>query len=229
MKFRAGLLAAGFAVALASAAYAQAVQGLDGRWAGAIVMPNGVSITGVFRVVTKNGLTTAVFDLPDQGATGIPASVKREGDKVTFDVPAAMLTYTASLSADGKTLAGDMNQRGNSVPLTMTQKPAAAAPTGLPISGLDGRWEGVIPTPSGDIAVVFRFSTAKGRTTTLMDTPGQGAAGVPALASREGEKISIDVPGIGGNFTADLSADGKTLTGTWSQSDQSFPLIAEKK
>ena len=232
MKRRhATLSAIALALVLSGAAHAQAVQGVDGRWEGPVTLPDGTKITAVFRVTTRDGTTTTVFDSPEQGAKDIPASVKREGDTVTFEIPMAMLTYTARLSADGKTITGDMAQGGGSVPVTMTQKPASAFvhATTPAVAGLDGRWEGAIETGLGPLGVVFRASTAGGKTTTLMDVPMQNASDVTTLAKREGQKITLDVPGVRGGFYGDLSADGKTMTGTWEQMGQSMPLTLTKK
>jgi D-alanyl-D-alanine-carboxypeptidase/D-alanyl-D-alanine-endopeptidase len=225
------LSAIALALALSGAAHAQVVQGLDGRWEGPVTLGNGMTITVVFRATTSKGVTTTVFDSPDQGAVDIPATVKREGDMVTFEIPSAMAVYTAKLSADGKTLAGDLNQGGGAVPLTMTQKPAStvAAMTTPAVAGIDGRWEGSIDTPAGSLGVTFRASTAGGKTTTLIDVPMQNIANVPTLAKRDGQKVTFEVPGVGGKFTGDLSADNKTLAGFWDQMGQSMPLTLAKK
>jgi len=228
---RSTLAALGLAITLAGAAHAQAVQGIDGRWEGPVVLGNGMQITAVFRATTKDGVTTTVFDSPEQGAKDIPAMAKREGDTVTFEIPAAMLTYTARLSADGKTLTGDMAQGGGSVPVTMTQKPASAvaAFTTPAVVGFDGRWEGSLDTPVGPLGVIFRASTDGGKTTTLMDVPAQNASDIPGMAKRDGQKVTIDVPGVGGSFSGELSADGKSINGFWDQLGQSLPLVLAKK
>jgi uncharacterized protein len=228
----ASLLAAfAAASALAIPAHAQAVPGLDGRWEGPLELPNGIKLTAVFRVVTKDGQTTTVFDSPEQGAKDVAASVKREGETVTFNVPMGGVTYTAKLSADGKTLTGDISQGGGSIPMTMVQKPAGAvtAITTPAVQGLDGRWEGALSTPGGDLVVAFRISTAGGKTTTLLDSVTQNNNNIPALARREGQKVTIDSPGIGGSYSATLSADGKTLDGVWSQMGNDLLLQMAKK
>ena len=232
MSYASRLLATlALSAALASPAFAQAVQGLDGRWEGAIDRPTGGKLTAVFNVATKDSKTTTTFDSPDQGAKGIAASVKREGDKVTFEVPMAQMTYAATLSADGKTISGNVSQGGGAVPLTMTRKAASAtsALTGPAIAGVDGRWEGALDTGAAAMNLAFRFSTSGGKTTTVMDSPGEKITGIPALASRTGEEIKVEMPGIRAAFTGKLSADGKTLSGFWDQSGQSLPLTLTKK
>ena len=230
-RLRSSLAALGLAVPLAGAAHAQAAQGIDGRWEGPLVLGNGMKLTAVLRVATSGGVTTTVFDSPEQGAKDIPATMKREGETITFEVPTVMLTYAAKLSADGKTLTGEMSQGGGSIPVTMTQKPAsaAAALTTPAVAGIDGGWEGSLDTPLGGLGVIFRASTAGGKTTTLMDVPVQNVSDIPTLAKREGQTVTFEVPGVGGSFTGDLSDDGKTLTGFWDQAGQSLPLALARK
>lgn len=226
MKLHPVLASLVFTLGLSGLAYAQVIPGLDGRWEGVIERPGDSKITGVFRVETKDGKTSAVFDSPDQGARGIEATVKREGDKVTLGVPMAGLVYNATLSADGKTLAGDVAQGGGAVPMTMKQKAAAPPPTTPAVAGLDGQWEGVI---AGSLPLVMRISTANGKTTTLTDSPSQGATDIPALTKRDGQKVVVELPGLSGVYNATLSADGKTLSGFWDQAGQSLELTLTKK
>lgn len=110
------------------------------------------------------------------------------------------------------------------------QQPGFGPPVAGPaIAGLDGRWEGSIDTPEGALPGVFRISTAGDKTTTLMDSPSQGAFGIPALTKRDGNSIVIDMPIVGGNFTGELAADGATITGAWHQNGMDFPLVLTRK
>jgi hypothetical protein len=225
-------LVAAFAAVLltASPAFAQAVKGLDGRWEGAIARPDGGKLTVVFNVATKDGKTSSTFDSPDQGARGFAASVERAGDNVTFKAPAVGVSYGATLSADGKTLAGNLAQGGASFPLTMTQKAeSSAALTGPAIAGVDGRGEGTLDAGGVSMNVVLRVSTSAGKTTTLMDSPTENITGIPALASRTGNEIKVDLPGIRATFTGTLSADGKTIDGFWDQNGNTLGLKLAKK
>jgi hypothetical protein len=227
-----GIFASGaLAVTLASAAHAQVVQGLDGRWEGAIALSNDSPIRAVFRVTTKDGQTAVAFDSPDQGVSGVAATVSRMGENVTFKVPMAQMMYVAKLSADGKTLTGEVAQGDTAVPLILTQKPpsAVAALTSPAVVGLDGTWEGGIVTPMGDIAVLLHIATKDGRTTTLMDTPEQGVRDIPALTKRDGQKVTVEMPGIRASFSGDLLASGKTLAGEWIQSGQHLELTVTRK
>ncbi len=111
--------------------------------------------------------------------------------------------------------------------LSLVMAGAAHAQT---VEGLDGRWEGALDIGGTALRLVFRVETAGGKTTLLLDSPDQGATGFEtADLKREGQKVSFAVPSIGGAYAGDLSVDGKTLTGAWSQLDQSLPLVMTRK
>lgn len=121
-KIHRTLAALSLAVSLAGAAQAQAVPGLDGRWEGSLDAGAAV-LKIVFRVETTAGATTLLLDSPDQGASGIPtADLKRDGQKVSFEVPTIAGGYSGTLSADGKSIEGSWSQNGMSLPLAMTKK-----------------------------------------------------------------------------------------------------------
>lgn len=228
------LSAIAVALVLSGAAHAQAVQGLDGRWEGPVGLPTGATVTGVFRVETKNGVTTAVMDAPEQGVRDFPATVTRDGAKVVFEVSTIGLNYTGTLSADGKTMTGELGQGGGAVPVTLKHTSDSAAhvstaKAGPLIQGLDGAWQGAVSTPVGDITVVFRLASSAGGTTTLMDSPDQNIKDIPATTKREGANVTIEVPGVSGSFAGQLGADGRSIAGLWDQLGQSFPLTVQKK
>jgi hypothetical protein len=104
-----------------------------------------------------------------------------------------------------------------------------AALTGPAIAGLDGAWEGTLSTIGGNIPLIFRLSTAGGKTTTLIDIPLQNIDGMAALASRDGQTVTIDIRVISATFVGELSADSKSISGTWSQGDNSLPLVVTKQ
>lgn len=100
-----------------------AVAGLDGTWEATLqgVMPV------IFRVQTDAAGTRAVMDVPAQRAANIPLkTLTREGGRVTFTIPAMMLSYDGQIAGD--TLEGALTQAGRSSPLTLTRTSTAAAP-----------------------------------------------------------------------------------------------------
>lgn len=88
---------------------------------------------------------------------------------------------------------------------------------------LAGHWEGRIAVAGQSIRVVFRVDDAG---QTVMDSPDQGARGIPVHGPTvEGGIVRFLVPAIGGRFEGTRSEDGKTLTGALSQGGVTLPLV----
>lgn len=84
---------------------------------------------------------------------------------------------------------------------------------------LTGDYSGVLaPAPGVELPIVFHFDGAGG----TMDSPSQGATGIPVQVIESGPKIRIVVERIGGSWSGER--DGERLTGTWSQGAATFPL-----
>ena len=63
-----------------------------------------------------------------------------------------------------------------------------------------------------------------------LDSPEQGANGIPVAGiKRDGQKVSMDVQAVAATYEAQLAADGKSMTGTWSQPGGSLPLVVTKQ
>jgi hypothetical protein len=99
------------------------------------------------------------------------------------------------------------------------------------VQGLDGDWQGDLEIGGGaKLTVVFHIATTGEKTKVTLDSPDQGAMGIPvAGVTRDGQKVAIDVQAVAGAFDGALSADGKSIAGVWSQSGASLPLTLTKK
>jgi hypothetical protein len=89
-----------------------------------------------------------------------------------------------------------------------------------------GVWEGSIPTPNGDLGFVFNLHRDGDKWAAEMDVPSQGVTGLPiADVKVDGGAVSFPIPGPGDpHYDGKLSADGKTIAGTFSQGSSSLPL-----
>jgi len=62
-----------------------------------------------------------------------------------------------------------------------------------------------------------------------LDSIDQKAFGIPCNnVTVNGSSVSFDVPAVSGKWSGQLSTDGKTLTGTWTQGG-SLPLVLERQ
>jgi hypothetical protein len=80
------------------------------------------------------------------------------------------------------------------------------------------------------VRLVMHVVTKDGATTATLDSLDQNALGIPVgSVTREGQKVTFDVPVVSGGYTATLAQDGKSLTGVWSQGGNELPLAMTKK
>ncbi|MFP5296941.1 MAG: hypothetical protein ACLGG3_06410, partial [Alphaproteobacteria bacterium] len=116
--------------------------------------------------------------------------------------------------------------------MTMINAIAIAAIAAVPAAaqvqpGLAGAWEGRVAVGGQSILVVFHIG-ADG--TTTMDSPDQGAFGIPAEAPAvEAGVVRIAVPAIGGRFEGRLSEDGATLAGALHQGGATLPVVLTRQ
>jgi pimeloyl-ACP methyl ester carboxylesterase len=97
----------------------------------------------------------------------------------------------------------------------------------LPPSGaLTGAWQGTLTVPGGSLRIVFHFAPrAEGGYTATLDSPDQGAQGIPCdSVAFEGGSLRVVVGVIGGKFEGTWPAGTDSIPGTWSQSGMAFPL-----
>ena len=104
----------------------------------------------------------------------------------------------------------------------------------LPVfaQGLPGTWQGTLKVPQaprGELRVVFHISTTEADALKAeMVSIDQGAQAFPASSvTLRDHAVKIAIPGLGGGFEGKMSADGKTIGGTWTQGQTSVALTLE--
>jgi pimeloyl-ACP methyl ester carboxylesterase len=104
--------------------------------------------------------------------------------------------------------------------------PAPATDT----SGFVGDWAGTLTVGSTDLRVVFRLRTnADGRLTGTMDSPDQGATGIPiGRILVDADTLRLAVPSIAGRFAGVLRDSAQVLDGQWVQGGRPLPLRLER-
>lgn len=100
----------------------------------------------------------------------------------------------------------------------LTMQTIAVAQT-VSASTLAGEWKGTL---GGQLPLVLHLDAdSKGALTATMDSPAQGANGLTCSHVKlDGAALSFDVPSVAGNYTGTVKADGKTMSGTWTQTVQ---------
>ena len=90
---------------------------------------------------------------------------------------------------------------------------------------IDGTWQGALDTGAGTLRVVVHLSSTKDGLTATMDSPDQGASGLPvSLVKRDGSTFTLEMKALGARFDGTISKDLSTIEGTFSQGGGSLPL-----
>jgi hypothetical protein len=203
-----------------------------GDWAGTLDTGNAKLRLVLHIKPGADGKLVSSIDSLDQGATGIPGgAVTVNGKDLSTDFPAVHGTYHATLSADGKTLAGTWTQ-GSPMPLTLTLQPPAAA---LKPTRIDGDWAGTISAGGQTLRCLVHVHAAPANNepgtpvAVTFDSLDQGALGLGGDKGKlDGKFFSFDLPAVHGHYTGTLSDDGNTIRGTWDQG-QPVPLDLVRK
>lgn len=95
----------------------------------------------------------------------------------------------------------------------------------LSAQSLAGDWHGTLEISGMKIRLIFHLQEADGSYTATMDSPDQGAKGIPVQTVKwENEELTISMPNLALTYTATLNEDGNTLKGTFQQGPMSAPL-----
>ena len=225
MKRALAVIAIGFLAALAHA------QDITGDWIGTLNARGAELRLALHITKAPDGTLKATLDSIDQGANGIPVdSVSFKDSKLSLGIDAVHGTYEGTVSADGKTISGTWTQ---ATPLPLEFKrgvaPVKAEPKPAKPSDIDGTWQGTLDLSVAKLRVVFHIvNTADGLTATL-DSPDQGASGIPTSSvKRDGAKLTIEIKSIGGTFEGKIAGDLSTIDGTFTQMGGAHPLTLKK-
>ena len=91
-------------------------------------------------------------------------------------------------------------------------------------AGPVGDWNGTLKAYA-DLRLTLHVQQEGDVYKATIDSIDQGAKGIPVSnATFEGKRLKLTLDVIKAGFEGDLSDDGKTITGTWSQGGGSLPL-----
>ena len=212
----------------ACAAHSQAIVG---DWQG--TLDTGQAQLHLALHITQDGSDgyKATLDSIDQGANGIPvSSISLKGSKLNLTVDAVNGTYEGDVNAASTEITGTWSQ-GRSLPLKFTRAaaPAKAEPKPAKPSDIDGTWQGAVEAGGTKLRLVFHITNTEEGLIATMDSPDQGANGIPVTAvSRNGQSLTMELKGIGGKFEGKIADNLQSIDGTWSQGGASVPLVLKR-
>lgn len=220
---------------LAGATLAFAQSDMRGHWSGAVDTPAGSITMEVDLDKPADGWIGSI-GIPAQNAAGLPLDAISFSDgKGTFRIKGAPgdPTFTGTLSADGKTLDGQLAQGPVTLPLKLSRtgeaKVAVPKPSPPVTAEFVGSWEGTLEGGAGQLRLVLTISNGKNGAEAVLVSVDQGNARIPASGiTQNGKKLTIQVNGVGGAYEGELSDDGTQLKGTWTQMGNSLDLTMKK-
>jgi hypothetical protein len=217
---------------------AQTKSPVSGHWEGGISLPNNAQLQiSVDLYQEAQGAWRGDIDIPTQGAHDVPLKNIAAADRsVSFEISVGPgnPTFQGQLSEDGITITGDFVQGGNKLAFSIKRTGDARVRAVVKNPPLPekfvGTWEGTLQTPNGNLRLVFHLANSDGAASGAIDSPDQGANGIPMNEiTATNNSLRIVVAVINGSYEAKLSEDGQVLTGTWSQSGVALPLVLNKK
>lgn len=93
-------------------------------------------------------------------------------------------------------------------------------------SAQTGTWHGKLQAGMSELTLVLHIGTdSLGNTTCSLDSPDQGAYGIPVqVLLLEEDTISVAIPSLGAAFHGRIAGGKTSITGTFSQMAMRFPL-----
>lgn len=208
---------------LISFVYARA-QDIAGDWQGTL-NAGGQNLRLVLHLTkaSDSGLKATIDSLDQEGANDIPvASVTLKDSKLILEVAVIHATYDAKVSSDAKTISGTWSQGGQMFPLEF--KPGVPPP--VKPSDIDGSWMGTLDLGTVKLRVVFNIHTTPTGLMATLDSPDQGANGIPTSSvTRDGSSLKIEIKKIQGLFEGKIAADLSSIDGTFTQLGATHPLV----
>lgn len=206
-------------------------QDISGDWQGSLKA--GVAEIRIVLHVSKasDGSLKATFDSPDQNATGMKvAPIALKDSKLSFTVSEVDGSYAGTVNSAGTAISGTWTQRLE-FPLNFQRATSAiktehkaAAP-----SDIDGAWLGTLNTGVASLRLIFHIVNTEDGLMATMDSPDQGAKGIPVTAvNRNGPALSLEMKQLGGGFEGTISADLSAIEGKWTQGGGSLPLVLKR-
>ena len=103
----------------------------------------------------------------------------------------------------------------------------AMLPSALGGQDVTGAWNGVLDVQGTRLRIIFHVARTDSGFTSKMDSPDQGATGIPVSMTTfaEGE-LRLELRNIGAVYAGTLVGD--SITGTWTQSAVILPLVLHR-
>lgn len=228
------LLAWTLTLASPGIAGAQAATGPGGHWEGSIQIPGQPLAIEVDLASKEAQQWIGTITIPAQNVKAFPLSdITVAGNAVAFamkGVPGDP-RFAGTLSADGKSMSGDLSQGGGTISFTLAWKGEAKIeepPKSTEITkDVEGSWEGALDVKSTVLRLVLKLTNQPSGATGTMISVDQGGVEIPITSiTQTGSQLKFTITSINASYAGDLK-EGQ-LAGTWTQGPGSWPLVFKR-
>lgn len=95
---------------------------------------------------------------------------------------------------------------------------------------INGQWNGVLKVQGTQLRLIFHIQKTASGLSTTMDSPDQGAKGIPTAETNfENGILKIKAPQMSLEYIGKLTDDGQAINGDFKQGGQTLPLILSRK
>jgi hypothetical protein len=219
----------GMVLAVGGGSFARAQSPADpsGHWEGSVQIP-GNSIPFVVDLA-KDAKGQLIGTVTNTDVKGLPLTkIALSGRSLLLQANADQ-PFNGELSDDGRTISGTVTLSGYSLPLALTRTGDAhiePPPTSAAVSKeLEGAWEGTLQASRGPMHLVLTVTNRPdGRATAQFVSVDEGGLLIPVVITQNGSNVSYTSTVVASSWAGVLSADGRELTGTFTQGPASLPL-----
>lgn len=213
--------------------FAQTPPSAAGYWEGSITVPGTEMQIIVELVKATNGGWRGTISLPSQTNQPLPLlNLSVNGPTVTFGMAGApgYPSFTGKLSADGKTIAGEVSQSGQSVPFQLLRKSetklSAEVKPAVGSSGeLKGDWEGTLEVGGQALRLKFKFApSTDGSMAGVLDSIDQVVWLPIDTATESAGTVSVELKLVNATFKGKLTQDRKSIRRNMATERLSLPF-----
>jgi len=203
-------------------------QSIVGDWEGNLDV-QGSSLKVIFHVAEDAGSYTASMDSPNQGAFDIKMDETTYSNETLIIKNKQMgMETVASYDAGSDMIEGSFNQGPMKLPLKLTRVPVKEeASSNHPMAG---DWNSELDAMGMQLRLVFHIQESEGTFSTTMDSPDQGAFGIPIDETIvDGKNISFTAKSMGMNVEGTYIADSNIIKAKFRQGPLNEEIVLSKK